>query len=138
MRVHSDQPLFNPATPLAAESIEKFQKLLRAGEVACKRLGLNVAAALVSKMAEELEEDGPLINCQWLKDQAKNLQTVIQVEMSEKVFVYIPPEMSKFLTSKTNPYLFGQEVQDKAPSAHFENREHLWPQCDQQHLYFIP
>jgi hypothetical protein len=124
LAIVGDRPVFNPAKRLDAKSIDKFQKGLEGGESGCRRLGLNISAETIGELREKLKKDDAIReNCQWMRDQVKMLQDLMQKEMSGKVFLYIPPEKAKFFATKPEPYLFGEKVQNAFPSAYYDITE---------------
>jgi hypothetical protein len=83
----------------------------------------SIGLAITADTVKELENDiksGTRQSFQWLIDQIKSIEKLVDKELKEKLFLYVPPERAKFWPTFAEPHAFGSFVTGKFPSSTFE------------------
>ncbi len=86
-----------------------------------RKIGLLITAQTVSELAEEIK-DPSRHNFQWLYERIEAIESLGKKELQGKLFLYIPPERSKFWPKMSNLNLFGDKVASQFPSTTFDIR----------------
>ncbi len=121
MAVRQGEPILNMMAELDDTAIEKASRLLKEVESCSREIGLNISADTAGDIVRELQRtDRRRKNCQWLIDQTKTLEDLVNRELRERDFLYIPPERSKFFSRPSQPFPFGEDVAKVFPSAGFD------------------
>ena len=124
MVIPGDQPVFNMQTELDDQAIDRSTKWLRLIESELREIGLAISADTTLDILKDLKKTEPRrLNCQWLSDQTKNLQSLATKELSQRDFFYVPPERSKYFPRKNAPHPFGETVAVAFPSSNFDVNE---------------
>lgn len=88
-------------------------------ESSCRKVGLRVSAALINGLNEGVRVGAIKMGPSFATD-AANISNTIRIEMSQSVFMYVPPERaSRF--NQHDP--FGDDVNKSFPSTSFDLRE---------------
>lgn len=82
----------------------------------CHSIGLNLCAKRAEALCSRIES-GSVRAVKDVKREIEELQHLIQDEMGERMFVYVPPERAAFYNQ---PELFGREVNAKFPTIQFD------------------
>lgn len=119
-----DEPIFNMAAELDAESIAQATKWVEMVEEELRVIGITLSADTAAELLKELKRtDKVRRNCQWLSDQAQALWKLSGKEIMQHFFFYVPPERAKFFPRKDQPNPFGDEVAAAFPSARIDIQE---------------
>jgi len=108
---------FNLALP--ADEIPKKRVLsyLPLVEKQFRELGLSIAADTAKDLVQEVAAENFRRSYDWLIARIDAVESVARKELSNKSFLYVPPESAKFWPTKDQPYLFGELVASKFRSA---------------------
>jgi hypothetical protein len=89
----------------------------------CLRVGCAMSASTVEDIKRGLSSAERPPDYEWLKNRLEGLGRLIYKELGTKVFLYIPPEKSRFLPTPNRPHIFGDDVNLAFPSAAFDIAE---------------
>jgi hypothetical protein len=123
MTIPGDQPIFNLSKGLDDKAISKALKSLAHVEKQFHDLGMQITAETVHDVIHVLEKDSPRENFQWLADQIKTIEKLVQREIKGKAFFYVPAERVKFFPLVKEPDVFGNAVARAFPSAIYDISE---------------
>jgi hypothetical protein len=119
-----DEPIFNMMTQIDDRLKDKAERVLVEAEAQCRAIDLSITADAIGDIRKGIETDARVTrNCQWLLDQVRGVQKLIERETKGRVFLYCPPERSKFLPNVDLPYVFGEPVAEAFPSAMYDIHE---------------
>lgn len=107
--------------PVDSEVAARATRCFKQIEEQCRSIGLRLSADTAKDAWKALEEDTQhLLNCQWLRDGASNLKSLIGREMESHGFFYISPEKSKFWPRINDRNAIGDSVADAFGSSYFD------------------
>ena len=81
------------------------------------RVGMPITSATAQEVQEALKNDDRAHNYQWLMDNIRQIQKLIEKELQGKAFLYITPEKVRFWPTEKAMYIFGEDVHKAFPSA---------------------
>ena len=84
-----------------------------------RAIGLVITAETVEDLNKELRTQ-KRHSFDWLVTQARSLEGLAEKELRNKLFLYIPPERSKYWPTDLKPHAFGEDVARQFPSATFD------------------
>jgi hypothetical protein len=108
--------------PIDDKTFDKAIDCLSKVEEHCRKIGLQIAADTIQhEVLVPLKEVPPRpLSYQWLLQHLYSLQRLIQREMSNRLFLYVPPEKARYWPQMKAPFAFGERVNKAFPSANFD------------------
>jgi hypothetical protein len=110
---------FHMGNVLDAKARDKALAMLPSVVKQFRGIGLEITAETAEDVIKELNTENRY-SFDWLHTQARSLEGLAEKELRNKLFLYIPPERTKFWPSQANPYPFGEAVARAFPSATFD------------------
>lgn len=121
-----EEPIFHVVRDLDDVAREKAQRALQHIEGEFRNVGMKITADTVKELRDECGDNSHRHNFQWLMDQVSAVEKLAEKELQGKVFLYIPPEQSKFFPTRGNPYPLTEKVFKAFPSAIYDTNEAAW------------
>lgn len=118
-----DQPIFALARDLDDRAKTRATNDLKPIASQFHELGLEITAATVKEVIDELEQSSTRHNFQWLADQLITVEKLAEKELDGKDFFYVPRERAKFFPRVDNQHIFGNAVGEAFPSATYDIAE---------------
>ncbi|HTW45914.1 MAG TPA: hypothetical protein VMD58_10240 [Acidobacteriaceae bacterium] len=122
----NDEVAFTLLRALDEKSREKASRLLGSVVEELRKIGLSISAETAEELIQEVNKRSKLHNLQWLVQRIDGLDSLVNKELKEKLFLYITPDRQRFLPTVGSPHPFGDEVAQAFPSANFEISEAGW------------
>lgn len=83
------------------------------------RIGLRISAETAKELLDEIKT-GSRHSFQWLHDQIEAIEKLVEKELRDRAFFFIPPERMKYWPKQSEPFAFGKDVASNFPSATFD------------------
>lgn len=82
-----------------------------------EKVEMPITAATARELEEALNDTEKPPKYQWAMDNIRHLQKLVQKELENKTFLYIPPEKMKTWPRQNKQHVFGEQIHAAFPSA---------------------
>ncbi len=114
------EPAFALVQDLDQQARERALNGLEPLEGEFNRIGLRISAETAKELLDEIKT-GSRHSFQWLHDQIEATEKLVEKELKDKAFFYIPPERMRFWPQQKEPFAFGRAVAESFPSTTWES-----------------
>jgi hypothetical protein len=111
------EPIFNPAANIDDETKGEAIKAFEVMEQELRKVGLSLTANTLVRIVRDLKDASRPQNYGWLITQSNTIRGLIDDELKDKVFFYIPADRAKYYLNESASSLVDQAVDFKFPSA---------------------